>query len=89
MHEGLLLFDVTTKVLAAVFVRTWEEKLLSAAKDGARNMTGVCKGQRNSFEGMQLPGFSRSLCAVHQLYFTVQDTTNNVLQNIFEVLFSH
>lgn len=46
---GLLLFQVVSQILEAVFRTCWKEKLISVVTDGAKNMNGRVQGAVKGF----------------------------------------
>ena len=52
---------------------SWNNKLIGASSDGARNMAGSVSGVITRIQRECLPGFSRVWCLLHQLDIPLQD----------------
>lgn len=82
-HTGEVMFDIVKTVLHALVGPSWKEKLLSAATDGASNMTGRFQGAVTRIENECCPGFFRIWCLAHQLDLLIQDLFKQLLSESF------
>lgn len=60
-------------------------KLISAATDGAKNITGCLQGAVSHFQSVCLQRFYRIWCANHQLDTIIQVVMKTVMKDSFRV----
>lgn len=82
-HTGIMMFETVYNVLAALVGEILSVNLLSAATDGARNMTGRYQGTVTCLEWFAHSKFYRIWCIAYKLDLSIQSLITSVLHISF------